>query len=88
MYIVGSVNGTISTNLAFFTNSSSYHQNFGGGTYDGFLVKFNPQGAIVWGSFIGGENDDVVSEIALDSNDNIYIYYWLYKKCDQYKHTQ
>ena len=58
LYIVGSVYGTDLTNLATFTNTTSYQQNYGGGNYDGFIVKFNSLGSIVWGTFFGGFSSD------------------------------
>ncbi len=73
LYIVGSVNGADINNLTSFTNSTSYQQNYGGGNYDGFIVKFNPQRNIVWGTFFGGFNNDQISTLDIDNNDNIYI---------------
>ena len=73
LYIVGSIYGANLTNLLLFTNSSSYQQNYGGGDYDGFIVKFNPQGTIVWGTFFGGFNSDRIEAIDFDNNDNLYI---------------
>ena len=73
LYIVGSVYGTDLTNLATFTNTTSYQQNYGGGNYDGFIVKFNSLGSIVWGTFFGGFSSDKINAIDIDTNDNIYI---------------
>lgn len=73
LYIVGSVYGTDITNLATFTNSTSYHQNYGGGDYDGFLIKFNNLGQIVWGTFFGGLSEDRIYAIDIDNNNNLYI---------------
>jgi len=60
LYIVGIVNGTDLTNITTFTNATSNQQNFGGGDYDGFLIKFNNLGQIVWGTFLGGSGFDRV----------------------------
>ena len=73
LYIIGVIDGTNITNLPIFTNANSYNPNYGGGTTDGFLIKFNPAGQIVWGTFIGGENQDRLAAIAIDKDDNIYI---------------
>ncbi len=73
LYIVGNINGTDLTNITTFTNTSSYHQNFGGGDYDGFLIKFNNLGQIVWGTFLGGSGFDRISDLDIDNNDNLYI---------------
>lgn len=34
------------------------HQQVRGGWYDAFLVKFNPSGARIWGTYYGGGDDD------------------------------
>ena len=73
LYIVGSIYGLNLTNLPLFTNSSSHQQNYGGGDNDGFIVKFNPQGNIVWGTFFGGFSSDRIEAIEIDNNDNLYI---------------
>lgn len=73
LYIVGSIYGTDITNLYPFTNSTSFQQFYGGGDYDGFIVKFNPQGNIVWGTYFGGLSNDQINAIDLDNNDNLYI---------------
>jgi hypothetical protein len=73
LYIVGTINGTDLTNITTFTNNSSHHQNFGGGDYDGFLIKFNNLGQIVWGTFLGGSGFDRISDLDIDNSDNLYI---------------
>lgn len=73
LYIAGIINGTDLTNITTFTNGSSYQQNYGGGDYDGFLIKFNNLGQIVWGTFLGGSDFDRISDIEIDNNNNIYI---------------
>jgi hypothetical protein len=73
LYIAGNVYGADLSNLATFTNSTSHQQNFGGGDYDGFIIKFNNLGQIVWGTFLGGDGFERVSDIDIDNNNNIYI---------------
>jgi hypothetical protein len=73
LYIAGNVYGADLSNLATFTNSSSYHQNYGGGDYDGFIIKFNNLGQIVWGTFLGDSGFDKITAIDIDTNNNIYI---------------
>lgn len=73
LYIVGSFLGTDITSLYPFTNSTSYQQFYGGGDYDGFIVKFNSLGNIVWGTYFGGINDDQINAIDIDDNNNLYI---------------
>jgi hypothetical protein len=67
--IVGTT--TSSSNI---TNANSPHQsNHGGGEFDAFVVKYNPQGDILWSSYFGGSKHDYGSGIAIDSKDNIII---------------
>ncbi|MBL7683807.1 MAG: SBBP repeat-containing protein [Flavipsychrobacter sp.] len=50
------------------------HQSvFGGGTYDGFLVKFNENGIRQWATYYGGNSSgDIMHGFALDIPGNIY----------------
>ena len=45
-----------------------------GGSFDGFLVKVNPAGtALVYSTYIGGQNLDVASGVAVDNSGNAYV---------------
>ena len=43
------------------------------GGIDGFIMKFNPDGKIIFGKTIGGNEDDDISDISFDNNNNIFI---------------
>lgn len=43
------------------------------GTVDGFLVKLDPNGAIVFRMLLGGAAGDVATAAAVDADDNIYV---------------
>lgn len=73
LYIVGGIAGIDSSNLFSFTTSTSYQQNYGGGEADGFIIKMNSQGAIIWGTFFGGSDFDNILKIDIDKLDNIYL---------------
>lgn len=47
------------------------------GSVDGFLLKLNSAGDFQWVRRIGGELNDQATEIALDSNDDIYLAGWV-----------
>jgi hypothetical protein len=49
------------------------YQSIYGGQVDAFLSKFSSAGALSYSSFLGGNNSDVGSAIALDYLGNIYI---------------
>jgi len=47
---------------------------YGGGPFDGFVAKINPLGtALVYSTYLGGSQEDHVSDIALDSSGNAYL---------------
>ncbi|MFN6943455.1 MAG: SBBP repeat-containing protein, partial [Cytophagaceae bacterium] len=63
---------TSSTN--FPVTGGSFRQLYGGGAYDGFVFKLNPAGnAMVYGTYIGGNNDDRCKALAVDQNNQVYI---------------
>ncbi len=41
--------------------------------FDGYLARLNASGRLVWGTYLGGSDNDYISDIALDANDNICI---------------
>lgn len=43
-----------------------------GGT-DGFIVKFNPNGYPVWGTYYGGRKEDLAIDLTCDSQNNIIV---------------
>lgn len=53
---------TLGTNQAIF-----------GGNWDAFLVKFNPLGNRVWGSYYGGSDEDYCYGLAVSPNNDIFV---------------
>jgi len=49
------------------------HQQTNGSYFDGFLAKFNKDGARQWGTYYGGSDNDEIRSIIVDANENIYI---------------
>jgi hypothetical protein len=45
----------------------------GGGSMDAFLVKFDPDGARLWGTYYGGINEDMGNSCAVDPSGNVYL---------------
>jgi len=70
-------NGTIyiagTTNDTEVISSSTVHQNQNGGYLDGFVLKITPQFQTVWKTYLGGWHNEILSGIALDSLENIYL---------------
>ncbi|MGV9004452.1 T9SS type A sorting domain-containing protein [Flavobacterium sp.] len=75
LFLVGFVNRFhfASTDSNFTTTALSYQPNFAGGISDGFIVKINPNGNIVWSTFFGGENADFITNIKIDNNNDLCI---------------
>jgi hypothetical protein len=49
----------------FGSNSSS--------SYDAFLVKFNSSGALLWGTYYGGNSNEFGNTCATDASGNVYL---------------
>ena len=65
--------------MAGFTSSISgiasggFQDTYGGGTYDGFLVKFNSAGNRLWATYYGGLLTDEVQGVVTDALGNVYL---------------
>ncbi len=58
----------------FPVSSTPFQKAFAGGTYDGFISKFNATGSsVVYSTYLGGSGDDVVYGIALDGSGDAYV---------------
>jgi len=56
------------------TTSDAAQKSFGGGTYDGFLMKLDPTASnLLYATYFGGTGDDGVNAIALDSQGNVFM---------------
>jgi hypothetical protein len=67
IYICGE---TTSTNNI---SSGGFQNTFGGGSGDGFLIKFAPNGTRLWGTYIGGSGSEAAWSVACDANGNVYV---------------
>jgi hypothetical protein len=43
------------------------------GGSDGFLMKYDYDGNLLWSTYIGGSGDDAIRDITIGSNGDIYI---------------
>jgi len=48
-------------------------QNIGTYTYDGFVMKFDASGSLLYSTFLGGSDNDAVNSLALDAAGNAYL---------------
>ncbi|WP_395061050.1 T9SS type A sorting domain-containing protein [Flavobacterium sp.] len=72
IYMVGNVKGN-GVNSQFTPTLNAHQTQYGGGTCDGFITKFSPNGEIVWATFFGGINDDAIESISIDGNSNLIL---------------
>jgi hypothetical protein len=70
VYLVGFTDTNSGTLIA---TSGSHQLLYGGGIYDGFLVKFNTNGIRQWGTYYGGAGDDGVYSCVTDNNSGLYL---------------
>ncbi len=61
----GSTNGIAS--------SSGHQNNYGGGTYDAYLAKFNSSGILQWATYYGGSGIERFSSCSTDGSGNVYL---------------
>jgi Beta-propeller repeat/Fibronectin type III domain len=66
-YIAGETSGS-------FPLKSPSQPTFGGGAFDAFVTKVNPSGsALVYSTYLGGDQTDVGASIAVDGGGNAYV---------------
>jgi hypothetical protein len=68
-YLAGTITQGAS---ASFITADAYQPMHGGGTKDVFIVKLNSNFIILWATYYGGENEDIIQSIKL-YGDRLYI---------------
>lgn len=54
--------------------TSGVHQtNYGGGSQDGIVAKFNNNGVRIWATYIGGSSTEWIRNADVDGSNNIYV---------------
>lgn len=71
--IVGLIKSTDSTNYLSIATANAHQETYGGGLTDGFIAKFNTDGQILWATYFGGENGDIIVNSSIDRFDNIHL---------------
>ncbi len=70
----GSVFVAGSTGSGLPVTTGAFQKNYGGGNRDGFITKLNSSGsAIVYSTYLGGSQLDVITGLALDQNRTVYV---------------
>lgn len=70
IYISGTTGAASQTAMVTF---GAHQSNYGGNSFDAFLLKMSSNGIRSWGTLYGGGGDETVSGCALDSRENIYL---------------
>jgi gliding motility-associated-like protein len=62
------------TSTDFPVPGNGYQPEFGGGTQDGMIVKFNENlSSVFWGTYLGGSAPDGIFTLAIDRYANVYV---------------
>jgi hypothetical protein len=62
----------ITSSSDFPTTDDAIQRTFGGDT-DSFLAKLNPAGAVIYSTYLGGNDKDIVRGMAVDDQERIYL---------------
>lgn len=68
LYVSGSI--PLTNNIV---TTGAHQVAFGGGVSDGFLIKYDSSGTMIWGTYYGGSGNDTISLCKADKFANIYI---------------
>ena len=49
------------------------HQMMHGGASDGFIARFDAEGTLIWSTYIGGSDIDVITGVAISEEGEVYI---------------
>lgn len=56
--------------------SGAYNQSSSGGSFEGYIAKFNSSDVQVWGTYFGGSSWDIVTGINVGTNGKLYMMGW------------
>lgn len=70
VYLAGTTDSNISS---FIATTGSHQTSYGGGFCDAFLVKMDPGGTRLWGTYYGGAGDELGRDCAADISGDVYL---------------
>ena len=71
IYIAGESGGDL-----VFPSDDVHDIDYGGGSNDAFLAKYDPTGNLLWATYYGGQDDDAAQAVCLSSFGGVYIGGW------------
>jgi len=67
------ITGEVVDTASGIVTSGAYQTFFDGGGGDAFLAKFSSSGNLIWGTYFGGDGDDIGISLAFDQSGNVYM---------------
>ena len=65
--------GTTTSDEFISTPNSFKEKIIDNNRFDGFLAKFDQNGNRIWGTYFGGDKDDYIEDLTIDSSNNIIL---------------
>ena len=65
--------GTTTSDEFISTPNSFKEKIIDNNRFDGFLAKFDKNGNRIWGTYFGGDKDDYIEDLTIDSSNNIIL---------------
>lgn len=65
--------GGVTSSTTGISTPGSHQPTYGGGARDAFLAKFNSDGVLQWGTYVGGSGANTPSSVSCDSNGHVNI---------------
>lgn len=66
------ISGWTASRMNFATNGA-FQTNYGGGTADVFVGKFNPGGQVLWMTYFGGANEEYGDAMYVNSSGDVFL---------------
>lgn len=74
VYVAGrTTEGTLLGNDTTGQSGLTHQNTYGGGSSDGFLAKFAPQGSMLWCTYFGGPGDDEAVQVVLIGMEGVML---------------
>lgn len=65
--------GGITSSTSAIASAGAFQTDYGGGLFDGFIAKFDADGARLWSTYFGGAEEEYAMNVGVDGLDNVYL---------------